>query len=155
MVEREQISSEIKKLFDAQKLGVLSTYGRNQPYSSLVACAALKDLKTLIFATARSTRKYDNLTRNPPVSLLVDNRSNQDSDFHDAIAVTVTGEAQEIEQHERETLLKIYLDKHPSLREFVMSPTCALVKITVQRFFLVHSFQQVLELSVTPHEQDT
>jgi nitroimidazol reductase NimA-like FMN-containing flavoprotein (pyridoxamine 5'-phosphate oxidase superfamily) len=152
MVDQTQISSKVKKLLDAQKLGVLSTYGRNQPYSSLVAFAAPKDLKTLIFATARSTRKYHNLTRNAPVSLLVDNRSNQDSDFHDAIAVTVTGEAKEVEQHERETLLKIYLHKHTSLREFVMSPTCALVKITVQRFYLVHSFQQVLELPMTPHE---
>jgi nitroimidazol reductase NimA-like FMN-containing flavoprotein (pyridoxamine 5'-phosphate oxidase superfamily) len=152
MVDREQISSEVKKLFDAQRLGVLSTYGRNQPYSSLVAFAASEDLKKLVFATTRSTRKYDNLTRNAPVSLLVDNRSNQDSDFNDAIAVTATGEAREVETGEREILLKIYLHKHPCLREFVMSPTCALVKITVQRFFLAHSFGQVLELSVTPHE---
>jgi len=150
MVDQKQIRSEIKKLFNTQRLGVLSTYGSNQPYSSLVAFAAPEDLKKLIFATARSTRKYDNLTRNALVSLLVDNRSNQDSDFSDAIAVTVTGEAREVEKHERETLLKIYLDKHPYLRDFVMSPTCALVQITVQRFYLVHSFQQVLELPVTP-----
>ena len=152
MVDREQVSSEVKKLFDAQRLGVLSTYGRNQPYSSLVAFAASEDLKMLVFATTRSTRKYDNLTRNAPVSLLVDNRSNQDSDFNDAIAVTVTGEAGEVKKGESETLLNIYLDKHPYLRDFVMSPTCALVKITVQRFYLVHSFQQVQELPVTSHE---
>jgi nitroimidazol reductase NimA-like FMN-containing flavoprotein (pyridoxamine 5'-phosphate oxidase superfamily) len=34
MVDREQISSEVKKLFEAQRLGVLSTYGRDHPYTS-------------------------------------------------------------------------------------------------------------------------
>ena len=150
MVDREQISSEVKKLFEAQRLGVLSTYGRDHPYSSLVAFAASEDLTMLIFATVRSTRKYNNLTRNARVSLLVDNRSNQPSDFNDAIAVTATGEAREVEKHESASLRQLYLDKHPYLREFIMSPTCALLKICVQQFYLVHSFQQVLELSITP-----
>jgi nitroimidazol reductase NimA-like FMN-containing flavoprotein (pyridoxamine 5'-phosphate oxidase superfamily) len=160
MVDREQISSEVKKLFEAQRLGVLSTYGSDHPYSSLVAFAASEDLAILVFATVRSTRKYNNLIRNARVSLLVDNRSNQASDFHDAsnqasdfhdaIAVTATGEAREVEKHESETLRQLYLDKHPYLREFIMSPTCALLKISVQHFYLVHSFQQVLELPVMP-----
>lgn len=148
MVERKHIRLEIKKLFTTQKLGVLSTCGDDQPYSNLVAFAATEDLKKLIFATTRSTKKYTNLTRNPIVSLLVDNRANQDSDFSDAIAVTATGVSREVSRGKREALLKIYLKKHPHLKAFVMSPTCALLNISVHRYYLVHSFQQVLELPV-------
>jgi len=45
-------------------------------------------------------------------------------------------------------LAKMYLAKHPHLKEFVTSPTCALVKIRVDVYYLVWRFQNVLEWKV-------
>ena len=146
MASVSQLRKTLKDLFASQRLGVLATYGEGQPYSSLVAFAATNDLKYLVFATTRATRKYANLSAESRVAILVDNRSNQDSDFHSAIAVTALGKAEEIDKREKNQFLRLYLDKHPYLAEFVNSPTCALLKVSVDRYYMVNRFQNVMEL---------
>ena len=108
-----------------------------------------KNLKEIFFATPRATRKYANLQAEPRVALLIDSRSNQDSDIHRAIAVTAVGKAAEVAESEREKVLKLYLSKQPHLEEFVKSPSCALVQVTVATFYVVSRFQKVMELHVT------
>jgi heme iron utilization protein len=120
-----------------------------QPYASLVVFAATQDLKSLLFATTRATRKYDNLSHDPRVALLIDSRSNLNSDIHGAIAVTATGIAEEVGEKEKEALLKIYLAKHPHLKDFVHSPTCALLRVKVETYYLVSKFQKVFELRIS------
>jgi nitroimidazol reductase NimA-like FMN-containing flavoprotein (pyridoxamine 5'-phosphate oxidase superfamily) len=141
-----QLRKKLKDLFASQRLGVLATYGEGQPYSSLVAFVATNDLKYLVFATTRATRKYANLSAESRVALLVDNRSNQDTDFHRAIAVTALGNAKEVKETERDRFLRLYLAKHPYLEEFVNAPTCALLKMSVDRYYMVNRFQNVMEL---------
>jgi hypothetical protein len=128
---------------------VLATQQKGQPYASLVAFAATPDLKELLFATARSTRKFANLTQDSRVSLLVDSRSNRDADIHQAVAVTVIGTAVEVEEMDRGGCLGIYLGKHPHLEEFVKAPSCALIRVRVDSYNLVSRFQKVMELHVT------
>ena len=138
----------LAELFSSQPLAVLATQGSGQPYGSLVAFVATDDLKHILFATTRATRKYANLSEESRVAMVVDNRSNQDSDFHNALAVTAMGTAEEVRDDERNDLTQLYLAKHPYLREFVMSPTCALLKVSVDRYYMVTRFQNVVELHV-------
>jgi heme iron utilization protein len=143
-----QLKTLLKDLFSSQSLAVLATYGSGQTYGSLVAFAATDGLKSLLFATTRDTRKFDNLTLNPMVALVMDNRANQETDFHRAIAVTATGSVKEAGASEKDLLLKLYLSRHPYLRDFVTSPTCALLKVDVDTYYIVSDFQNVLELHI-------
>jgi heme iron utilization protein len=143
-----QLETLLRDLFSSQSLAVLATYGSEQTYGSLVAFAATDDLKSLLFATTRATRKFDNLTRHPKIALVMDNRANQESDFHQAVAVTATGTATEVEPSERNRLLSLYLSKHPYLKEFVSSPTCALLRVDVDSYIVVSQFQNVMELHI-------
>jgi len=147
-------SSELRELlnglFASQKLAVLATHQDGQPYSNLVAFAATDDLNVLLFATTRATRKYRNLAADPRVSMLMDNRSNRESDFHDAVAVTATGRAEELQDAERRGYSDLFLRKHPHMKEFVLSPTCALVRMQVDCYYVVRYFQTVVELRPTP-----
>jgi nitroimidazol reductase NimA-like FMN-containing flavoprotein (pyridoxamine 5'-phosphate oxidase superfamily) len=136
----------IGSLFSNQKLAVLSSFGNEQPYASLVAFAATDDLKHIIFATTRSTRKYANLSSESKVALLIDNRTNEEKDFSYAVAATALGRADEVRDPERESFLHIYLTKHPHLKEFVSSPSCALLKVRVKKYYVVNRFQHVQEL---------
>jgi nitroimidazol reductase NimA-like FMN-containing flavoprotein (pyridoxamine 5'-phosphate oxidase superfamily) len=145
-----KIKQDIKKLLLSQPLAVLATQSQGQPYASLVAFASSEDLKTLYFATTRSTRKYANLANDSRVAVLVDNRSNKTSDFRWAMATTATGKAKEVSLAKRKRVLELYLAKHPHLREFVQSPTCALCEIRVQTFFVVTRFQHVVEVHIRP-----
>ena len=126
----------IKDLLTAQLFGVLNTWGGKSPYSNLVAFAADQNLRSLYFATIRSTQKYRNITLHPDISLLVDNRSNKESDLRNAIAVTCQGWAQETSGTERENGLKIYLKKHPALKSLIEEPDCALIRIIVSGYIL-------------------
>jgi heme iron utilization protein len=139
----DQTIEKIKVLFDAQLFAVLATHDGAQPYVSLMAFAATGDLKHLLFATERNTRKYANLVSNPRVAALIDNRSNQVSDTREAIAITALGEMRESNQEQH---LIIFLRKHPHLESFVEPPSCALVEMRVVRYFVVEGLQDVKEL---------
>jgi len=145
-----KLKRELNKLFKKQRLAVLATQKNGQPYSSLVAFAVTEDLKHLIFATSRATRKYDNFSSDSRVALLIDTRTNKVSDFHHAMAVTAVGTAIEVEENIRPQLVSLYLAKHPHLADFIQSPTCALVQVTVKTYYVVRTFQNVMELHVTP-----
>ena len=148
MKEKQQIKQILNELFIAQKLAVLGTHRGGQPYGSLVAFAATSDLRNLVFATTRATRKFANLRSDPRVSMVLDNRSNRVADFRKAVAATALGRAREVRGKERENLAEMYLAKHPHLKEFVGSPTCALVKMRVEVYYVVWRFQNVFEWRV-------
>ncbi len=150
MIESVEIREIIQNLLHTQRLAVLSTQMSGRPYSNLVAFAATADLQDILIATTRATRKYANVTAEPRVSLLIDNRSNEETDFGETSAVTVLGIAEEVLGPERERYLQIYLEKHPYLREFVSAPTCALIKVKVERFIMVTRFQEVREICPAP-----
>ena len=140
----------LQELCRIQPLAALATDAGSHPYVSLVAVAVTDDLRHLYFATPRATRKWANLSRNPQVSLLLDNRSNQVSDFSRAAAATILGTAQEIDGSEREEGLTIYLSRHPHLADFTAAPSCALYKVQIDRIYLVTRFQHVMEFHLTP-----
>lgn len=143
-----QLAHRLKELFSSQSLAVLATHGEGQSYGSLVAFAVTDDLKRLLFATTRATRKYANLMKNPRVAMVMDSRSNKESDFHQAIAVTATGRVKEAVGSEKDRLTRLYLSKHPHLVDFVSSPTCALVILEVETYYLVSQFQNVTEFHI-------
>jgi nitroimidazol reductase NimA-like FMN-containing flavoprotein (pyridoxamine 5'-phosphate oxidase superfamily) len=146
--EESELEQLIRDLFESQKLAVLATQNKGQPYANLIAFAASDDLKSLYFATGRATRKYANIEADARVTVLIDNRSNQDADFSQAAAVTATGTAKEVLDSKRNEVLAIYLAKHPMLEDFVESPSCALLQIKVSTYYLVRRFQNVMELHV-------
>jgi len=148
MEKTSQLKKFLKDLFSSQKLGVLATQSQRQPYGNLVAFMATEDLKHLLFATTRATRKYANISKNPRIAMVIDNRSNREADFHQAAAVTATGIVKEVEGSEKESLLKLYLSGHPYLKDFVSSPTCALLKMNVETYYVVRQFQNVMELHI-------
>ena len=150
METNKQFRKRLEALFHSQTLAALSTHNDGQPYASLVAFYAADDLKHIYFVTSRTTRKFANLNADSRVAVMVNSSTNQASDFHRAISVTAVGSAEEIEGSEAELVLKRYLFKHPHLEEFVRSPTCALVGISVKTYYLVKNFQNVMELHLEP-----
>jgi len=146
MIGAVEMREIVQSLLNSQRLAVLSTLMSGRPYSNLIAFAATDDLREIFFATTRATRKFANLRAEPRVSLLIDNRSNQETDFGEASAVTVLGTAEELLGSERERYLQLYLKKHPYLEDFVTAPTCALIRVKVEKYIMVTQFQEVREI---------
>ena len=146
----ENVQTQIKELLTSQKLAVLSTQSKEQPYASLVAFAGTEDLRYLYFVTPKTTRKFANLMDNPQVALLINSSTNRSTDFHRATAVTAVGRAEELSGTDREKMLPFYLAKHPYLEEFAKSPTSAFVQVAARSYFLVKNFQKVMEYHLAP-----
>jgi nitroimidazol reductase NimA-like FMN-containing flavoprotein (pyridoxamine 5'-phosphate oxidase superfamily) len=143
-----EIRNRLRNLFDSQKLAVVSTQSDGQPYASLVAFVATDDLRHIFFVTARTTRKFANLTSDSRVAILINSSANEESDFHDAVSITVTGIAGEIKDPERQGVLKLYLSKHPYLEDFANSPSCAVIRVAARSYYLVQNFQNVMEFHI-------
>ncbi len=143
---RKTSLEQIRALFDSQQLAVLSTLKNDQPYASLVAFAASDDLERILFLTPNTTRKYEHLTTSPKVAILVNNSQNQAADIYNAISVTGTGTAAVVEKSDPRNYLELFLKKHPHLKGFSSAPTTALVCVTMNRYFMVNQFQNVVEL---------
>jgi nitroimidazol reductase NimA-like FMN-containing flavoprotein (pyridoxamine 5'-phosphate oxidase superfamily) len=146
MRDKEQLKQMLSTLLTTQLQAVLATQDQQQPYTSLMAFTATADLKRLLFATYRDTFKYQNLLANPRVAMLIDNRTGHLEDHYGGIAVTATGNAQEVAQREKANWLSLYIAKHPNLENFVHSPACALMVMEVEHYYVISDFQQVANL---------
>jgi nitroimidazol reductase NimA-like FMN-containing flavoprotein (pyridoxamine 5'-phosphate oxidase superfamily) len=146
--EASRIRNDIRNLLCSQALAVLATAGRRFPYCTLVGFAFTADLKILVFATVRDTRKFKNIEIDSAVSLLIDSRTNSVGDFKNAAALTVLGTAAEVPGAKRGPYRRLYLKRHPHLHDFVASPNTALVAVTVHRYIFVQRFQEVRELDM-------
>jgi hypothetical protein len=139
----------LRKLFEAQQVAVLATHSQGQPYTTLVGFAASRDLKSLFFVTSRTTRKFANIEADGRVALMIDNRTNAEADFFEAVGVTACGVAAEAPKSPGSRNLKHFLAKHPHLKDFAMAPNSAFMRVRVEKYVIVRRFQEVIELVVS------
>lgn len=140
------LEDKLRSLFHSQKLAVLATQQKEKPYTSLVAFASSDDLCQIIFATAKATRKFSNISSNSNVSMFIDNRSNKAVDFRKAIGVTAVGSVRQIRKNKKSKLMELYLKKHPQLESFLASSSSAFICIDVKSFYVVERFQNITEI---------
>ncbi len=144
-MKRNIIRKKIRGLFKTQNLGILATLGRTYPYQSIVAFAASSNSKSIIFTTSRKTSKYRNLKNSARVSMFIDNRTNREEDFKDAIGLTALGNANELQGLQRKKAMSHFIRRHPGLKVFVSSPDCSIFIVRVKVYCLVMHFQKVIK----------
>lgn len=148
--ESTAVRQRIRVLLAEQRYGVLATCSETGPHPTLIAFAITPDLRTLIFATPRATRKFAHLTQLSRASLLVDDRGDTVAAPHQVQAVSAYGLAGEVFGAEYDELRAILLARHPHLRAFISAPSCALMQINVERYALISHFQDVTEVQMSP-----
>lgn len=142
------IADAIRQLLVREQFAALSTAKENKPYINLVAFTGTDDLTSIIFCTPQETRKYDNLDHNPNVALLVENSRNQAVDLTQAMALTIIGRAALTTAITEPESAKLFLDKHPHMKQFVYDSSTALVRVRVEKYLLVQNFQDTYHYSV-------
>ncbi len=155
MADKEQIPVQTRKGFaviperlkaieKGEHFAVLATSDKGRPYTSLIAFTLAHDLKQLIFATPRNTRKYANLIHSENIALLIDNRSQKQKKLLETEAITIIGVARPVRKgKKRDEIAKIFLAKHPDLAEFINSPSTALIVVNINQCIHVGRFQTV------------
>lgn len=129
--------------------GVLATEHAGQPHTSLVAITPVDGWHRLVFATYRNTRKFNNLTHNKRVSILMDGRQSEANGMgHCCFVLSAVGRVQEITADSLCALRLAHLHRHPDLRAFTDSPDCVLLEVVVEAYQVVQGIDDVTWWSV-------
>jgi len=143
---KPEIRERIIKVLKSQKIAVLGTSKNDEPYSCLVSFAFTEKLDKLIFATMRQRFKYRNMSANSRVTLIIDDRDVKDSSFNETTSITAIGNAEDIKGEGRDKYASLLLDRHPSLKEFVNSPDCAIMCVEIDSYYIVSEFESVVRI---------
>ncbi|MBW2515274.1 MAG: pyridoxamine 5'-phosphate oxidase family protein, partial [Deltaproteobacteria bacterium] len=87
--------TEMKDLARQKDICVLATVAGQKPYCSLMAYVTDDNCEKIYMVTHRNSTKYQNMLKNPAVSLLIDTR--EKSPRSQAKALTVEGVFRKIE----------------------------------------------------------
>ena len=136
----EILRKKLNNLLKEQRFAVIATQGKNEPYTNLVTFLASDNLKKIYFPTSKNSTKYENLSANSRISILIDNRGNKPEDIENAMAVTAVGKTV---MKTDNLILKDFLEKHPYLEGFLKSKDCTMIEINIEKYIIVDSFQNV------------
>ncbi len=138
------VAKKLQALGAKEAFAVLATNENGRPYTSLISFAITPDLKKVIFATPKNTRKFRNIASTKDVAVLIDNRSNKNRGFIETQAITVLGVAKPLRRGRSWLEYSgIFLKKHPELEEFINASTTALIVIDVTSCIHVGNFQTI------------
>lgn len=117
----EEQKSKILSLLRSQDLGVIATINEDgSPEAAVVGIAEREDL-SIVFGTASSTRKYQNISRDGRVALVIG---------WDDATVQYEGRAEELFGEERDKAAQEHLLKLPGSEKFSKLASQAYFKVT-------------------------
>jgi nitroimidazol reductase NimA-like FMN-containing flavoprotein (pyridoxamine 5'-phosphate oxidase superfamily) len=147
-MNQQAVGTQIKSLITNEFFAILCTQSNGQPYGSIISGAFSDDLKYLVFATPKNTRKFNFLQNNNQVAIVIDDRSKYKDDLGKLSAVTITGVATHLKKEEDiDKWVSLLTSRHPTLSEFILSPSSAIILVECTEFTYVTSFQQVYHWS--------
>ena len=95
-------------------------------------------VETVFMATLRATQKFKNLSDNPQVSFLVDDRGSEGRTRAETQALTVSGTFEPMEDPvERGAVLARMADEHPHLDGLLKDPEAEVLRIRLESFLLL------------------
>jgi nitroimidazol reductase NimA-like FMN-containing flavoprotein (pyridoxamine 5'-phosphate oxidase superfamily) len=143
----------IGAVLNAAGFAVLATESNGQPHTSLVAVTPTRDFRQIIFATYRNTLKYNNLSGNNKVALLMEDGNCNSEGLKGSVVLTIVGHAEEISPEENEEPFRAHLKRHPELESFMHSPDCVLVRVIAHSYQVVNGIDDIRW--ITAGELDT
>lgn len=142
MREEDRVS-EIRRMLDVRRFGVLATQSDGQPHVSLVAFTPVDGIRRLVFATYRQTRKYTSLRKDSRVALFIGRDEAGGELPRIPVLLTVHGTAFESSPPERQELLRLHRTRHPGLAVLLSSSDSALVCIHAKAYQIVTGIEDV------------
>lgn len=148
MSNPKSIRKYVEEAVQSNRLAVLATESDGQPHASLIAITPFKDFRQLIFATYRNTRKFQNLSRNGKVAVLIEGKNEEKSGIQNGFVITAYGLAEEISTVVNDAALQAHLQKYPELLSFTDASDCALIIVKVENYQIVQGIDNVVWCSV-------
>lgn len=129
----------MKDVIRSQDMCVLATVSGSKPHCSLMAYVTDDDCRNIYMITLKDTTKYQNLTANPSVCLLIDTRSSdRGDDRKKAKALTVHGAFEKIVDPKK--ILAVHAkfsQRHLHLKDFASHPDAEVFAVNIHSLQLL------------------
>ncbi len=142
--ETKEYRTWLRNFLKSQDTLVLATCNDNIPYCNLMSFVLTEQGDSLLLITPIGTVKYENMSENRHVSLLVRDEA---VTFDKGAAVTISALVSEITGSERRSSEDLFIAKYPELEEFSRSSETAVFMVYFQKAILVRRFQLLTEIS--------
>ena len=130
------ILEKMTALVRKKNVCVLSTVSDNKPYCSLMAYITDGTCKEIYMMTHKNTTKFNNLQKNPSVSLLIDSRETQPRS--NAQALTIGGVfIPLVDDNKRQNILDRMLESFPHMKNFLHHPESEIIRVKINSFLLL------------------
>ena len=141
------ILEKMTALVRKKNVCVLSTVSDNKPYCSLMAYITDGTCKEIYMVTHRNTTKFNNLQKNPSVSLLIDSRETQPRS--NAQALTIDGVfIPLIDDNKRQNIRDRMLESFPHMKNFLHHPESEIIRVKINSFLLLDGLTESHFLSL-------
>ncbi|WP_320173841.1 pyridoxamine 5'-phosphate oxidase family protein [Maridesulfovibrio sp.] len=142
-MSNDQQLTHCRQLIRKCNILVLATSGEEGIHTSLMAYASSADCSEIYMVSSRNSRKWQNLSRNPRVSLLIDDRDGKLSDRrHEIMALTVKGTFVPVnDDAERERIKSAIAETVPAIADAFSGPENSIIRIKADSFQLLNGPQ--------------
>ncbi len=143
-MQNKEIRPLAEELLSGQIFAVLATQGdAGRPHLSIVSFLSADSLRSLIFVTPKKTRKYGYLRERPEAALFIDDRREKIGDLMKITGIEAAGKASELDAKECAVYRSAFLSRYPGLKDFYDSAENAVIRIAVEEYNVVGSFQNM------------
>jgi nitroimidazol reductase NimA-like FMN-containing flavoprotein (pyridoxamine 5'-phosphate oxidase superfamily) len=143
--ENREHQTWLRNYLESKDTLVLATSQNNIPYCNLMCFTLTEEGLSLILITPTNTLKYENMSKNAAVSILI-------TDDHGPVhpeqgtAVTLSGSAAEVFGQSRKKSEDLFIAKYPELNDFARSSETAVFHVVCQKAIIVRRFQHLTEI---------
>jgi len=115
---------------------VLATVSDHKPYCSLMAYITDGSCKEIYMVTHKNTTKFNNIQKNPSVSLLIDSRETQPRS--NAQALTIGGVfIPLVDDNKIQKIRDRMLESFPHMKDFIHHPESEIIRVKINSFLLL------------------
>jgi len=130
------ILEKMKNFVRKKNVCVLATVSDDKPYCSLMAYITDVACEEIYMVTHKNTTKFNNLQKNPSVSLLIDSRETQPRS--NAQALTIGGVfIPLIDDNKRQNIRDRMLESFPHMKNFLHHPESEIIRVKINSFLLM------------------
>lgn len=133
----------VEEILHSCRLAVLATEAHGQPHASIIAITPVRSIWQLVFATYRTTRKFENILHNGRVAVLIQGEDFDSSGHNKGCAITAFGLAQEVAITEKDEAVHAHLERHPDLLNFLQAADATIIQIKIEKFQVVRGIDEI------------
>lgn len=147
----DAIAADIVMLMSAQVQCVLATLSPTGPAQHLMAYAFDADACTVYVTSMRQTEKVGNMLHRPAVSLLWDNRTGNNKDHVEGVALMATGHAVLLSSEQCAQPARALQQRNSSLTELLNHADSAILAIRISAYRLVRGYTSIIHYQPADH----